>query len=78
MTAVKSGQAMHSSVSSLDAFTPTYYLHVLSSSHHIFATSLDLIAVTVLGTSKVVPLLNQWVPKVECKVPYDVEKTNVD
>jgi hypothetical protein len=67
MTAVKSGQAMHSSVTSLDAFPPQYYWHLSSSSsYHIHATCLDLIAVIVLGTSKVVPVFNHLVPKDDC------------
>jgi hypothetical protein len=65
MTAVKSGQAMHSSVSSLDDFPQKCYWH-LSSSYHIHATCLDLIAVVVLGTSKVFPVFNHLVPKVDC------------
>jgi len=66
MTAVKSGQAMHSSVTSLDAFPPKYYWHLSSSSYHIHATCLDLIAVIVLRTSKVGPVFNHLVPKVDC------------
>jgi hypothetical protein len=65
MTAVKSGEAMYSSVSSLDAFPPKYYLHLSYSSHHTHATFLDLITVIVLGTGKVVPVLNHLVPKVD-------------
>jgi len=66
MTAVKSVQAMHSSVTSLDPFSPKYYWHLSSSSYHIHATCLDLITVVVLGTSKVVPVFNHLVPKVDC------------
>jgi hypothetical protein len=65
MTAVKSGQAMHSSVSSLDAFPPKYYCRLSPSSYHIHVTCLDLIAVIVLVTSKVVPMFNHLVPKID-------------
>jgi len=59
-------KAMHSSVTSFDAFPPKYYWHLSLSSYHIHATCLDLIAVIVLGTSRVVPVFNHLVPKVDC------------
>ena len=78
MTAVKSGQAINSSVSSLDDFPPKYYWHLSTSSYHIHATCLDLIAVIVLGTSRYSLCLTIWCQKlIAVKEPYNVDKPGV-